>query len=1237
MPITYASNAASYATAQLSHVIPLLAEQFPLRNVHWRPSSFVQSLKPVMKQSDDGPSTVPAIRTIQSMPINLMPLALHAPNDTNVPIFERLPCVHLFFVACDDSDVYRAQVRNEIRHWLAEIRQHCPNDYDYAHVPMDDERDSVGPLPPEHLIVLLPPTSGGVFTSSSSGGGSKGPMGRFYTLNKGTVLEKLRADFNSNTKEHVVALPKLPANKKDNDPALWIELIARIKECTATSIGRLIDAQDRVVNMHESTKKGVHWTLGGSIVRMEQVIQTLEGLDLLPDALHVYETIEKNVAFAIANGRARLPPGGTEPGDDSLHLLGTLRKPYVSLLEKNKLSLFDIHCYLYARKSMLLAAMGHIVLVMQQTPAFVARVTQILRPHRHFLAKGFLEAWSFSVALDAVEQCQTWLVEWYGDAADARTTHAFHAAKAELLELAVRQLVRIGVQMDMLPHTAPFDYIESGTVSLFSPDAHLTRQELVDAMSSEHAFDSQLRGMVHRTLLAASLCEQVPRTLRLRYLLATLYMTREMYESAHEVWVELLAHPALVHSPLMYGAAHAKYLVCLEKQGQAHGDMWVKVLTNAVQALCTLRATPSVGAADLDEMKLLSMLADAAEANDTDATLLGYNGMHVHLKSTRAVRDGDRTFVDVDVVSRLPAVLSVDSVHIWLANYRQKQLQFRAGKCTLAPGTNQLRLECSTGAVGYFHLQATQIQYHRVQLESIAQSAASLSTLWEAQQQEYMRHRVCIPADGDALHMDLFTPREIQLHAQRHVLLRVETGRDALDQASFTITPQSDLELAHDDAPKMFCDSNQAQVSRAPTGNLVLHSVPAHTSCTIVLPVSQVSRSALVQVHVSCQYCSGTRHSSMHCTLQTSLALPFSINIQDYFRLNTLLSKLSLEATAGTHIRLCTPNVESAPEESVSVQVPSSGPPVKLGPHETSTYLLQFSHPSDVRRTSEKPFTLTLAYRTAADEAQAKALYVLTKLLRNEPAWAKGDQALLERALCACLAKSTYAPVVLDKLFWQHTFQRWGWPQESERTRQVQELVESVFAELGRGLDVFDLPKPQFENDAQERAWAACEASLAWRTLVLPLDVPFVDAVNAVSIRPPPMSHIALGEPIDVAIDVTISFAWSQHVSGDAPLLLQYNILSDYEHWLVWGTKKGMWTINDTLQHSHHTIHATLVPVRPGWLLYPRLRITPVGPASRPFRCETYMKNAGHGIHVVTPSQPNTYWVDVRPTEPTSA
>ena len=125
----------------------------------------------------------------------------------------------------------------------------------------------------------------------------------------------------------------------------------------------------------------------------------------------------------------------------------------------------------------------------------------------------------------------------------------------------------------------------------------------------------------------------------------------------------------------------------------------------------------------------------------------------------------------------------------------------------------------------------------------------------------------------------------------------------------------------------------ETQVSRAPTGSLVLQRLPAHSTCVVSLPIKHAPRAvAAVQVYASCQYCSRTQHGTFHKTLHAPLSLPFSINIQDHFRLDTLLSKLALEAQGGMHVRVCAPQVSASSDSLVRVRVPEKAVPLPLGP-----------------------------------------------------------------------------------------------------------------------------------------------------------------------------------------------------------------------------------------------------------------------------------------------------------------
>lgn len=1221
--ITYATHSAPSAATQTAHVVSLLRAHLPLRNLLWRPSAAVQCLRPEART--DGTASAPAIRTLREMPVHLVPLAAHDASDRRIPLLYRLPPVHLFFVSCDDSDLYRAQVRNEIRQWMATLPHHMPPDYDGLRTTVDGGRDVPAHLAPEYLIVLLPCPATQVSGTPTT---ATGKMGRFYAMNKGTVLEKLRADFNTSTTEHVLALNRVPTSADDNDPAVWIELLARMKEATLNSMGRLVELQDRLSVAYDATSNAPTWSLCTSMLRKEHLVQTLEGLGLVREALALYRQITDQLP-----PRASFPPGGTDQGDDSLLLLGPLRKPYLAQLEQGTMTLFDWYSYLYARTSMLLGTLGQVVEVMEQTPAFIDLVTHTLRPHTHTLPLGFLETWSFSIALDAVEQCQAWLVEAQGEREDASMMKAFHAAKAALLELAVRQMVRMGVRTAHLPAQAPFSFF-TPVSHTHAPSASLSRKEMVEAISSRDVFDSQCRTILQRTMAAATLGGQTHRVLRSQFLLASLESVRQAHASALPLWTELAQHPDLPHTLALYAPVHTQRLACLQALSP-HTPAWKDAVIDALHCVCVLRCQAPHSATGLDEMALLRALTETGHAS-APTTLLGYNGCEFRIAHTRATRHGDAVTIRIPIVSHLPAALHVDAVHVWVRNYRQDQLQCTSGPVTLHPGTNSVELTCATPLHGYFHVQATQMELPHVRLESVVQGVTSSSSLADAQQLESLRPRVCLPADGTSARARLTTPRHVRLDERRTVRLHIDSGAQALKDVRVSLASQGDTRWAPATewtwvAPSEASASEEASWTAPAADLLHISHVPPHTSWAWDVPLWPVARHAQLDAQVTLRY--HGRNDEQECvwhrTLHTPLALPFHIHIQDFFRVDTLLSKLSLEALSDAPLRLCPPTVHAAAASPIDASVPACGPPLWLSPKETSTFLVQFTRRADEARHANPPFELSVAYRTAHDEWCALALASLAHVLATSEAlaWDDGDATLLQEALCEMC---TY-----DEAAWRRLVQRWCWDPTSARACTVLDVVRRVAA-LHPTLSLTEDEVSPAMPPAAQAAWEASRAFVSWRTLTLPVDVPVVDVVNAVTWEAPSMKHIALGESITVSIHVTMSFGWAlASQDGEASHIhLQYNVLADHDAWVVWGPKKGTWALDTTQGPCERTIEVTLVPVRAGFLPFPRVRMAPVAPTTRPIRCETYVTHASPGLHVVPPPGPDTYWVDVRAIDP---
>ncbi|PKI83126.1 hypothetical protein MVES1_003047 [Malassezia vespertilionis] len=1274
--VTYATHTSPQSSTLLASITALLDQQFPLRNLHWRPSQATVALRGAVDAS------LPhALRTLQTLPVQLVPLHAHAHADARAPILPRTPCVHLFFVACDDNDTYRTKVRNEVRNWIASLPAYMPQDF--AGMPMHDAdgREVPASIEPQYLIVLVPPihhvsgeasiASAGQATpagSKSAAAAGKGAMGRFYSMNKGTVLEKLKADFNASTHERVVHLAKLQphsAPAANADPTIWIELIARMKEGVTHTIGQLVELQDRILTTYNANAAHSENSFCGAFVRTERLIETLEGVELLDDALALYDQLDNRLARSIAEHSIELPSvGTTEPGDDSLLLLGPLRKPYHDMILRETISLFDLRCYVFARRAMLLGTLGHVVHVMQATPAFIASVARMLATRATHLTPFFIESWSFSVALDAVAQCQAWLVEQNSEEEDASQLQTFHSSKAALLEVAIWQLMRIGIYVGYLPNKEPFTL--ATLPSLRAQDHAVTRKELVEAIASRNVFDSHLRNLIHRSVLAASLCHQQHRMTRLKFILGCIELDRAAFQDVHNIFTGLLHTGFSPEWGTLHCALYARYFACLRAQDLDHGPVWAERLTAALSAVCATRCMPGAVQA-LDEEALLQGLRTTSEDIDTDATLVGYNGCDIQLASKFAWREpnDDGAWLRVHIVSHLSFVLDVAQVGVCVANYRQEQLWFLCGARQLCPGLNVVDVYCATPAQGYFHLQTTQLRYGtHVCLENVVYGTGALSTLADAQQHEYVRARVFLPPNGDTLAVHAGVRRDVHLDAPHCVELRIQPGHNMVD-GTIHLEMDQDVRLApwSDAEPyAMQCSAPDAKLDSSADGSLLrLSSIAPHCECRIVLPLAMAPRTGRFELSVLVQYTTAQSHPeeqrAFARVLDICLALPLGIQIEDHFRTKCIFSRLTMESSGKRYVRICAPKLDTPPASALEVAIEAEDALV-LAPGNPIAFLLQFLRRGAERRANDAPpFQLTVAYRTLQDEVTAMLFYLLAlQLVRTEipTNWTHGDQTLLQSSLRAfvceaeaeqrCGEGGMLCMPPFEACDWEKRAAQFEWPRDKARlfVALVRAVLDAVpTAALSGAVESTNATFPRIDTPTAmaARVWQDAQACFAWRTLSVPLSVPFMDAVHAVFLSPSE-THAKMDYPIQVTITIRTTLAWGAAAADadlESPVHLQYNILNDYVHWLVLGTKKGTFTIPAHTETHLHTLTASLLPVRPGALLLPHISVGPVPPTESTFRCDTYMANGAQTLNIVEEIGHDMYWVDLRPIETISS
>lgn len=1186
--VTHATHASLQCSPLYAHICALLAAQFPLRNIHWRPGPEVRTLRPPEAAQDPANPPPSQLRTVLELQVNLSPISEHAPADMRLPVIQRMPMAHLFFVACDDNDVYRSQIRGEIRNWIASLAAHIPPDADGA-----VQR-------PNFLIVLVPPLQASPNTANAP---AKGAMGRLYSMNKGTVLEKVRADFNSSAQDHVVYLPRLPSMASvpaPADSALWIELVARIKEMTTATFGSIVAMQDAAITAYDADPA---WTFSGHLHRVEQLVDTLQHVDLLEDCVAIYDALEQRLHA----GHAGVQSVGAAPGDDSILLLGPLRKPYRDMIARGTISLFDLHCYLYARRSMLLGALGHVAAVMAATRLFVIHVARLLR---HEAPPFFVEAWSFSVALDAVEQCQAWMVEQSDDG--GAQSFAFHASKTDLLALAIEQLLTVGIRVGHLPATEPFRLRHVHPAPAPAAQASISRKELREALDDRSVFDSQLRNITQRCLVASSLSRRMRHIWQLRYLLACLDMERGADKSAGDALAALAASAPRGWGMLLEPVI-ARQLALSSRASSPEAPPpppRPALLVAALQAISSAR--PFAG--PLDEHALLSALQSSAAG---EVPLPAYDGVAVDIASQRARAHGDGLAFDVRIRTRLAQPVAIDAVRICLADYRHNQLWCETGPVRV-DGACTVEAVCPMPATGFFHVQTTQVLLGKVLIADAAPGAPGLASLSDVQHHEYARARIYRAPDGDALRAHLEPSRHVAQDSPRIVELVISTGRNDASE----IHVQLHASDAAFGPPPFALDAPRGVELRTPGGaplQLTITGAAPYSQCRIMLPLVQEPPHGRLVVAASIGYRTQGISRMRKCTLEAHLSLPLSVQIQDSFRTSGILSRLLLTASGAHRIRARPPTLASVGQPcDMSVLAPP--PFVVFGPQEAS-FVLRFAHAQSAA------FRLGITYRPLALEAIGTVLAHVAHIVAPLLSWGYAEQVLLNDALQSHVASTadtgTYAltgevHVDIGEEFWARLCHAWGWARTCARAHTLRTILTTLETHMCEAVEPDDIRAPEPQFHASACAHAAAMRHLAWWTLELTADVPAVGVVSAVDLEPKAPAPYVVGQPIDVAMSVSSRLLHSTD-------LLKYDILCDYEHWLVWGAKKGTLQVEQPL--STNAIHIVLVPLRPGSLLFPRVSVVPVDSS---VSCETYSTSAAERVDVLSPSTVRTYWAELR-------
>ncbi|KAG9041581.1 hypothetical protein FS837_012056 [Tulasnella sp. UAMH 9824] len=871
--VTYSGPILFLASGQWTHTFASLKERLPLRNLHWRSVSR------------------PSVRSVQELDVELVSLeSVRDEPSSQIPttLLER-PLLNIYFVTCEDADTYKTSVRKQIRDW---------------HTPITQRKNQ------EWLICLVvrPDT--------------EGTTKRLFQ--RGTVLDKIRADFNVPKRDRCV---QLAWSVGSEDPAAWTDLISKMKEGIISSFDVNIIQREEEVKRSELQRQMPGWNFCTFFILKESLASSFDGMNLTEDALIQYDELEASFFQVLKEKNLSWfgQLGGTAPNDDSAPLLSVTKKPYRELILSNTITVFDFRSYLLARQCFLLARLGQLAEAAVKAERFITSFARTLRENKRDLSDFFLESWIYSAAIGVVNQCDAW-----ADAASLEppTMVSLNAAKAELLDLARSQLDKIGIRKGYLPSVHPFSMslpssdLESAQAPPPEPgEARISSADLIEALRGRDEFDRLYITTTNRTIQTFNSCSRRRFALKLHASLAALDDARQRHPSAHAVFASLPGHYVAQKWSSLEGFVLLRSMKCYPQLDRPKDKEWV------TQAIAFLRAFVSHGddqdgqAEESSDASFASMfgqekinfitelvngLRDAVSLDD-ELVVQSHPAFSLKLESEsgRLLETEDGSTIDVTVVNSLPVGVSTSAV-CFKVNGGGDELLFSSSgaEVSLPPGQTRLSLSCrqpkynlemQIPCAGIFKVGSSSIRVGKVTFEYSASSATNRTQKADKESRKITPQSqvLRLPRDDQALDVQLAFPDNVILDATPHLMLSVYTGRNHVTKATVGLRNPTD-EVVFNIEEAEVCQGVPADLIAFSYESITIRDVPPNTTLRVNVPYSGVR---LDTIKASSPESTNSSMTLMEFTVdsndiqrqftrsrQVSTALPLAVNVQDYFR-----------------------------------------------------------------------------------------------------------------------------------------------------------------------------------------------------------------------------------------------------------------------------------------------------------------------------------------------------------------
>ncbi|KAJ3845286.1 trafficking protein particle complex subunit 10 [Lentinula raphanica] len=1117
--VSYSSTQSFLSSSSWTQILQTLNSQLPLRNIHWKSASR------------------PSIRTIHELDVSLVNLdTIRDELASQIPttLLER-PLLNIYVITCENNDLeaYRATVKKQIKEWHATVSTRKNQEWLILHVVRADTRVQ---------------------------------SGAFFTL-KGSVLDKVRADFNTDKRERCV---QLVWSTGTNNPAAWAEFLNKLRDGMLSAFESAVIQREEDVRRSEGQRQMPGWNFCTFFILKESLATSFEGITLYDDALVVYEELE--ISFYQVLKEKNLSWFGTlispSPKDDSAPLLSIDKKPYRELILANNITVFDFRIYVLSRQCELLAKASRLTEVCRKVGVFLSAFGRRLREIESEIPPLFVESWIYSSALSAVDQCDSW-----GSKVDLDAKRpAFNAGKAELVELARNQLDVLGIEKQYLPCKPPF------SSSLLVP-----RPENAQPKSTESISNPQLSAALREpdtfydlyimtTNRAIDLYAKSGRrkfALKLHGSLAALDLHRGRLDNALTTYNSLPAHYAPHSWTSLESVMLTRALETHETAKKPKDRDWIHVL------LAFFKTYAESGGTELlmpEESKsaYVSQCMSALEVAVTNLESGSYPD-HPALRlqvSPAATLDESRdgSYLTVTVHNSLPCAIPVSEISVHLTGRESERFKFTTTSESLDSGKTTVKLFSPTPCHGTFLLESSEIRMQRLLLQ------------WSHRRTSHIkgsRHTakgnntlVRIPHDLLAFDVSLRQPPLVALGATPSLLVVISTGRNKIASTSFSLSAPSVVF----DYQGITISSSIAASSSPPDSTpdrITLQDLPEDEDIELLIPHSDVSSFHSIKVTIEVDYTTASELSisrSLRLTRVINTTLPVSVNVEDFFRGNRLFSKFIVSTLSHQHVRILNARLEPPDSERSGLKIlacsSSKRGIVTVTPAQPAQFLFQINSDGPVR----EALSLDITYRMLREEVEFVIEEAVERAIVETPDWKLQRIPVVRKLIQLLEADASWVEIygISGELHIP------GSPASDDVLREPAEVVKKM-------LQTHKHPTTP---------------TGPWHDIRIPVDVPVMNIVAAAEIKLSMQKDTALyaGQPIPATLTVHSTFHWGTSANDkERQYMMQYDVEEMVKEWLVSGKKRGTFVATDD---GTFIVPLTLVALHHGEFTLPKVVIT---------------------------------------------